>query len=369
MSDTAYISTRKGFFTLKRNGADWSISQSAFLADNCTIALHDRRDGTLYVALDHGHFGVKLHRSDDNGKSWNEIAVPVYPEVPDGEEPAKDMYGKVIPNSLKLIWTLVAGGEDQPGRLWCGTIPGGLFRSDDRGDSWNVVQSLWDNPLRRNWFGGGMDHPGIHSICVNPKNSSELLLGVSCGGVWRTQDDGITWNCIGEGMRAEYVPPEQATDMNIQDVHRLVQCPSHTDRLWVQHHNGMFRSDDGGLHWEELTDVEPSVFGFAVAVHPNDPDTAWFVPALKDEKRIPVDGKVVLVRTRDGGKTFDTLSNGLPQEHAYDIVYRHCLDVDASGEHLLFGSTTGNLWHSANQGDSWQIISQNLPPIYHVQFA
>jgi hypothetical protein len=170
-------------------------------------------------------------------------------------------------------------------------------------------------------------------------------------------------------MRAEYCPPEQAYEPNGQDVHCLVHCAANPDVFWVQHHNGIFRSTDGAASWTEIKDVKPSVFGFAVAVHPRKPDTAWFVPSFKDEKRCPLDGRVVVNRTDDGGKTFTTLRHGLPQEYAYDLVYRHGLDVDETGDRLVFGSTTGSLWVSEDGGESWQTVSSNLPPIYAVTFA
>jgi hypothetical protein len=138
--------------------------------------------------------------------------------------------------------------------------------------------------------------------------------------------------------------------------------------LWVQHHNGIFRSTDPAAAWSEIANVHPSAFGFAVAVHPRDPETAWFVPAVKDEKRYPANGRVVVNRTHDGGKTFETLTAGLPQEHAYDLVYRHALDIDDSGDVLAFGSTTGSLWVSENAGNSWQTVSLNLPPIHSFRF-
>jgi hypothetical protein len=169
-------------------------------------------------------------------------------------------------------------------------------------------------------------------------------------------------------MRAEYMPPERQGDPNIQDPHLVAQCRSNPDVLWVQHHNGIFRSTDGAASWSEITNVKPSTFGFPVAAHPDDPDTAWFVPATKDEKRYPVDGKVVVNRTRDGGESFDTLTRGLPQEHAYDLVFRHALDVDETGRRLTFGSSTGSLWISEDGGDSWVAVSSNLPPVYAVRF-
>ena len=170
-------------------------------------------------------------------------------------------------------------------------------------------------------------------------------------------------------MRADHVWPEMIHDPIAQDVHCLVQCPADPSRMWVQHHNGIFASPDTGRNFTELTDVPPSSFGFPVVVHPGEPDTAWFVPGIKDEQRIPPDGRLVVTRTRDGGRIFDTLTSGLPQVHAYDIVYRHGLDIDATGERLAIGSTTGGLWISEDQGDSWQEISHTLPPVYAVRLA
>jgi photosystem II stability/assembly factor-like uncharacterized protein len=149
----------------------------------------------------------------------------------------------------------------------------------------------------------------------------------------------------------------------------MVQCRSNPDRMWVQHHCGIFRSDDGARTWEPIKDVKPSVFGFGVAVHPKDGQTAWFAPAIKDERRIPVDGKVVVTRTRDAGKTFDVLTNGLPQENAYDLVYRHALVVDETGNRLAIGSTTGGVWVSDDQGDHWASLPARLPPVHAVRFA
>jgi photosystem II stability/assembly factor-like uncharacterized protein len=219
------------------------------------------------------------------------------------------------------------------------------------------------------WMGGGADLPGLHSICIDPRNSRHVSIAVSTGGIWRTEDAGETWTQRGEGMRADHVPPELTHDPIAQDVHCLVQCRAAPDRMWVQHHNGIFVSSDEGRTFTEIVDVKPSVFVFPVAVHPTEPDTAWFVPEIKDEKRIPVGGKLVVTRTRDGGKTFETLSNGLPQEHAYDVVYRHALALDATGNRLAMGSTTGGLWVSENQGDRWSLVTHTLPPVYAVRFA
>ncbi|WP_146907499.1 WD40/YVTN/BNR-like repeat-containing protein [Arenimonas daejeonensis] len=366
MTDTLLVSTRKGLFVLRRGRVGWETEHVAFLGDKVALSLADPRDGAWYAALDLGHFGAKLQRSDDRGRTWTELAVPAY--GPDDSVATGD--GKPPkPATLELIWSLEAGDADQPGRLWAGTLPGGLFRSDDRGASWQLMRGLWDQPSRSGWFGGGYDSPGIHSICVDPRDPRCIRIAVSCGGVWRSDDDGATWRVTSDGMFAEYMPEDRRFDPVIQDPHRMVQCAAAPDTLWVQHHNGVFRSDDGGARWHEVATVKPSVFGFAVGVHPREPGTAWFVPAIKDERRVPVDGRLVVARTRDGGANFDVLSEGLPHDPAYDLVYRHGLAVDGSGDQVAIGSTTGGLWISEDQGDCWMAPALRLPPIHALTFA
>jgi len=370
MSSQLLIGTRKGLFLYERNQGKWAITQTAFLGAQVPMVLRDPSDQSLYAALNHGHFGSKLHRSTDGGKTWREITVPAYPSRPEGApEDRCPMRGITIPWNLELIWSLETGGPDQPGVLWCGTIPGGLFRSSDHGQTWDFNWSLWNRPERKKWMGGGYDYPGIHSISVDPRNRRRIIAGVSCGGVWVSEDNGETWSNHAHGMRASYLPPDQGGDPDVQDPHRLVQCAGAPDNFWAQHHCGIFKSTDNLTSWQAVEPVAPSAFGFAVAVHPQDPNTAWFVPAVKDELRIPVDGKLVVNRTRDGGKTFTASGNGLPQDQAYDLVYRHCLEVAPDGKQLAFGSTTGSLFFSEDQGDSWQTLNAHLPPIFCVRWV
>ena len=367
-SNRLFVATRKGLFTLERANTGWKIAQTAFLGDPISIVHVDRAE-RIYAALDLGHFGSKLQRSIDGGATWEERAAPAFPEKPEDVDD-RDENGKSIPWKLQKIWALADGNATEAtDSLWCGTLPGGLFRSDDGGATWELNRPLWDKPERKGWFGGGYDWPGIHSVFVDPRNADRVLVGISCGGVWETQDGGATWSPRAQGMRAEYMPPERAYDQNIQDPHIMVASRDNPDALWVQHHNGIFRLTDGAASWQEIKDIPRSGFGFAAAVHPQDPETAWFVPAIKDEKRIPVDSQLVALRTRDGGKSFDVLDKGLPQENAYDLIYRHSLDIDASGDRLAFGSTTGSLWITEDQGDSWTSLSAHLPPIYCVRFA
>ncbi|MBO0716492.1 MAG: hypothetical protein J2P55_04035 [Rhizobiales bacterium] len=210
MSDHLLVATRKGLFALERKHAGWVLRLIGFDGVAVTNAL--ATDGVIYAALKHGHFGAKLHRSDDDGATWRELAAPAFP-ADAADAP-----------SLFQIWTMEAGGRTHPDRLWVGAIPAGLFRSDDRGESWQLVSSLWNVPERKRWFGGGYDAAGIHSISPDPRDENRVFLAISCGGVWETTDSGKNWSVLGKGLFAPYVPPEQAEDSAIQDPHRVMRC-------------------------------------------------------------------------------------------------------------------------------------------------
>jgi len=360
MSDLLHVASRKGLFSFERNGSGWTAAgPPAFLGEPVSAVLTDPRDGAIYAALRLGHFGVKLHRSDDGGASWKALAAPAFPvlETPDETAPSVD-----------TIWTLTAGGPDQPGLIWAGIAPSAVFVSRDRGESWELVRGLYDRPERQKWFGGGTELAAPHSIRVDPRDSRKVTVAVSCGGIWKTDDAGETWRQAGHGLRNAYMPPDQAYDPVSQDPHLIAACPADPDVVWCQHHNGVFKSEDAAETFREIEEIKPSVFGFVVAVHPHDRDTAWFAPAVKDECRVPVDGKLVVTRTRDGGKSFEVLDGGLPTD-CWDLVYRHALDVDGTGQRLAMGSTTGNLWTSDDGGESWTHVSAHLPPIAQVAFG
>lgn len=362
---TMLVASRKGLFVWEGEGTRWRIAALHFPGEPVSSVLADPRDGHWYAALRLGHFGVKLHRSADRGESWTEVAAPAFPPKPTEGPMADD----TTPWSVDLVWSMAAGGADEPGVLWAGGLPAGLFRSDDRGASWSLNRPLWDQPGRREWFGGGYDHAGIHSIVVDPRDARHLTLAISCGGVWQTRDAGDSWTLTAQGMKADYLPAESADDGNTQDPHALVQCRAQPEALWVQHHCGIYRSTDGGVLWQAIAAPAPSGFGFAVACDPNNPQRAWFVPAQADVCRIPVDGRMVVLRTDDGGRSFQAFGDGLPQTHAYHLVYRHALDVDATGRVLAMGSTTGGLWVSADAGEHWQELSRDLPPLAMVRFV
>jgi len=356
MSDRLLVSTRKGLIVFERDGAGWRLAATAFAGVAVTATAADPRDGAIYVALKHGHFGPKVHRSDDGGRTFTEIGAPAFPQDAAGK-PAVFQY-----------WTLETGGPHHPDRLWMGCIPAGLFRSEDRGATWQFVEALWNVPGRDKWFGGGYDDVGIHSLSPDPRDPGRLVLAISCAGVWDTRDDGASWSLIGKGQLATFMPPDQQDKLDAQDPHRVVRCAVAPDTMWMQHHCGAYRSGDAGATWTRIRPPGDD-FGFAVAVHPRDPDTAWLVPAMKDELRMPRDGAMYVHRTSDGGASWQALRQGLPQRDAFDLVYRHGLDVDDSGSRLAMGSTTGALWVSDDGGDGWQLVNAHLPPIYALRFG
>jgi photosystem II stability/assembly factor-like uncharacterized protein len=359
MRSTLLLGTRKGLIAYRFQNGKWTMESCSFEGIPVSIAYADPRNGTWWACQDHGHWGVKLQRSKDRGKSWEEVAAPAYPE---GEE-VKDG----LPATTRYLWSMAHGGKNYISRLWIGTDPGGLFVSEDEGNSFQLVESLWKHPTRKEgWFGGGRDLPGIHSIVVDPRNEDHIHIGISCAGVFETTDAGKSWAIRNKGMSADFLPdPTVETGF---DPHIVVAAPSNPDYLWQQNHCGIFRSIDAGKNWLDVSEPNgPARFGFAIAVAGDNPDQAWVAPADSDVNRTAIQSALVICRTDDGGKTWKQLRNGLPQESCFDIVYRHALVNDSNA--VVFGTTTGNLFFSPDRGESWQVINNYLPMIYSVQFA
>ena len=361
-----FAATRKGLVRFRRNEQRYAFDHVQFIGEPVTMFLHDEHHQRLYAALRLGHFGPKLHRSDDNGETWQEITSPQLPKQESASQDNTDQQAKdEKANSVDMIWSMACTEK----RIWLGTIPGALFYSDDGGDSWQLVESLWNRSERLGWFGGGYDQPGIHSICIDPRKPERVLIAISSGGVWRTEDNGETWAPSAKGLFAAYMPPELAYEENTQDPHCMVMSASNPDVLWIQHHNGIFLSEDNAHHWRQIKDVAPSDFGFGVAVDPHNENLAWFVPGVKDECRLPKDYALCVTHTRDRGKHFSVQKNGLPTEPSFDLVYRHALVISADSQALAFGSTTGNLWVSTDHGAQWHSLSHTLAPINMLAFT
>lgn len=341
MKSTLLLGTRKGLISYTFKNSTWKFEKLSFDGIPVSIAYADERNGTWWACLDHGHWGVKLHRSSVRGRSWQEISAPTFPE---GEE-VKDG----IKATTRYIWAMNHGGIHHGSRLWLGTDPGGLFMSEDGGDSFTLNHALWSHPTRKTgWFGGGRDLPGIHSIVVDPRDDNHIYIAISCAGVFETTDGGLTWHIRNKGLKAEFLPdPTQETG---HDPHILVAAPSNPDVLWQQNHCGIYKSNDGGKLWQDISETNgPARFGFAIAVAEDNADQAWVAPAIADENRIAIDGALCICRTDDGGKSWVQQRNGLPQEHCFDIVYRHALATSGNG--LAFGTTTGNVFFSDDRGD------------------
>ena len=360
---TLLLATRKGVFVVDRlTGGDWGIIAHHFQGDAVTRVFADPRDGAWYVALRHGHYGVKLQKSLNRGASWTEIPAPAFPKKPEHGPWANDE----TPWTVDLVWALAPGASNEPGVLWAGCMPAAVFRSGDSGTSWQLCESFWLDERRRAWMGGGNDHPGMHSVCVDPRDSRHVTVAISCGGVWTTHDAGAKWELIGQGLEAPYTPPDLAFDPNVQDVHSISACTAQPDVIWAQHHCGVYRSVDGGANFTRLPAPMPGDFGFVIVADPSNPQRAWVAPAVSDANRYAIDGALCVCRTDDGGQTWQQFRSGLPQNHAYHLVYRHGLALaPATGSErvLAMASTTGGVWISADAGESWTTLDASLPPV------
>lgn len=394
MSNMLLLGTRKGTVIFDRVNAKWQPRPIEHAGIPVCYAARDPRDGTLWASLDHGHWGPKLSRSRDGGKTWEDVLSLKYPQgaryivqyLPtpdfDPQTPAKaPEYGDA---TVYKIWNLTFGNANQPGRIYAGTIPGGLFVSDDGGDTWELNRPLWNHESRggdlfagdatsENQWGGtpasidyGVFEPGIHSIIVNPQNPDHLYVAVSSAGVLESTDGGLNWKARNRGMLMEYLPDPNAEWGH--DPHFVTGCAAQPTHLWQQNHCGIFFTEDGAQQWKKVSMPEIGVhFGFTIAADAKDGKTAWVVPAAADSARMAINGGLCVARTNDGGQHWQVLRNGLPQQDAYDVVLRHGLD--AAGDCLCFGSTTGNAYLSEDRGETWHCLGHNFPPVYSVRFG
>lgn len=394
MSDRILLGTRKGTVFVDRTAGGWKPRPIAHAGLSVSYAARDPRDGTVWVAMDHAHWGPKLSRSRDDGATWEHLTQISYPEgarfveqhlpSPTDEPSPPDAPPTYKEATLLKVWVLAFGGADEPGTLYAGTLPGGLFVSRDGGDSWVLNRPLWNHESRggdlfvgpathRNHWGGtpaavayGEFVPGIHSVVVDPRDPKHLFVAVSCAGVLESRDGGESWASANRGMLNDYLP-DPTTEWG-HDPHFVTACAQEPDWMWQQNHAGVFVSADGARTWRRVSQPERGVhFGFPIATDAADGKTAWIVPARGDGERMSFDGGLFVARTTDGGETWQDLREGLPQTNAYDIVYRHALD--ASGDRVCFGSTTGNVYLSEDRGDHWMCLGTNFPPVHSVRFA
>jgi len=387
MSDRILVGSRKGTFLVTKSGRSWRPKLAGHAGVGVNFVARDPQRGTLWAALGHGHWGAKLSRSTDEGATWNDATQIRYPEgarhylpPPPTETGPGEGKPTLKPATLLKLWVLAFGGD---GRMYVGTIPGGLFTSEDGGESFALNRGLWDHESRggdlftgpgngeTKWYGTpaaeGEFSPGIHSVVVDPRDPKRVLVAISTAGVFETRDGGQTWRTRNQGLIMDYAPTP-TDEWAGHDPHAIALSAGQPDHVWQQNHCGVFASDDGAATWRKVSNPDLGVhFGFPVAVDERDGRTAWLVPGKADMQRTAIDGGLFVARTRDGGQSWTQLREGLPQEEAYDVIYRHALDN--RGDRLAFGTTTGNLYVSEDRGDTWQTVANNLPPIYSVRFG
>jgi photosystem II stability/assembly factor-like uncharacterized protein len=349
------VGTKKGLFVLEGEpGGRFEITARAFAGLPVEYAMRDPRTGRFLAGLANPFYGPKIFYTDDPGGEWEQASGL---ELPEGGDEA-----------LERVWVIVPGVED--GTLYAGGDPGVLFESRDGGASWELCRTLYEHPTRPQWQpgGGGLC---LHSIAPWPGEPGRLALAISAAGVWLTDDGGATWRHGNEGLRARYLPPEAAGTTLQLCVHDLQRAPLRPERLFIQFHGGVYRSDDAGESWTEIGAGLPADFGFPLVVDPADPDSAYVIPLTADMDRVTPDGRVRVYETRDAGETWHARGDGLPAEHAYLTVLREAFDRRGEGDglELYFGATSGDVFGSGDAGATWFEAATRLPPVYSVRTA
>lgn len=365
------VATRKGAFFFHGDASRdrFRIEGPQFLGHVIHHIVLDPRDGrTMMMAVSTGHLGPTVYRSRDFGGSWQEATRP--PQF------AKASEGKRARSVDHVFW-LTPGHASEPGVWYAGTSPQGLFRSEDAGETWESVAGLNDHPMLETWTGGEQDGtpdgPKLHSVLIDPRDARRMYVGMSSGGVFVSADAGETWRPFNQGSLCEFLPnkyPEYG-----QDPHRVALCATRPDRLYQQNHCGIYRMDLPDERWVRIGEAMPAEIGdigLPLAVHPRDADVAWVFPMDGSTvwPRVSPDGKPAVYVTRDAGAHWVRQDRGLPREQAWFTVKRQAFCADAGAPvGLYFGTTSGGLWASGDEGESWRCLARDLPEIYAVEAA
>ncbi len=358
-----WIGTRKGLFTVRSDAKrkSWELVGPQYLGHIVHHVVSDPRDPkSVLMAAKTGHLGPTVYRSTDRGRTWKEASRP----------PAfrKEEGGR----SVDLVFWLTPGHSSEKGTWYAGSAPAGLFRSEDGGDTWDSVAGFNDHPMRPQWAAGNATPGGelLHSILVDPRDRSHLYLSISVGGTFESKDGGFSWSPLNEGCAADFMP-----DQNVafgHDPHCVALHPQRPDRLYQQNHCGIYRLDRPATKWERIGRAMPKAIGdvgFPMVLHPRDPDTAWVFPMDGTEAwpRTSIAGKPAAYVTKNAGKSWKRLDQGLPRSQAWFTVKRQAMCADSSARvGLYFGTTSGEIWTSADEGASWSCAASRLPEIYSV---
>ena len=352
------VGTTKGAFILRSNTnrARWEVGGPYFHGQAVYTMVYDGRGGQHRIwASTQSFWGTLLRSSEDFGKSWT------------NPQEASIRFPADTGVSLKNIWQISLGRTDEPDVLYCGVDPAALFETRDGGETWSLVRGLFDHPHRPRWVpgNGGL---ALHTIVPDPVDRQRMYVAISAGGVYRTNDAGRTWTAQNRGIRVTFMPgkyPEFG-----QCVHKIVMHPARPERLFLQNHWGLYRSDDSCENWTDIANGVPSDFGFAMAMHPRNPDCVYIVPVESDQFRCACDGRLRVYRTRSGGASWESLARGLPQKQAYETVLRDAMTVDSlDPAGIFFGTRSGQLFGSCDEGRTWNKILDGLPAIVCVRSA
>ncbi len=348
------VGTDKGLFRLfpadsRRGWTQEGPLMAGYRILQVVVSPNDDRE--LHAAVDHPVWGAHVYRSQDSGATW--VSLDAAPSHPAGR----------FESSLNAIWNLAWSPDGS--LMYAGIDPAGLFISPDRGSSWRDVSSLNEHPTRDCWEPSrGLF--ALHSICVNSQAPVNMIVAISAGGVYRSEDAGESWVPANKGVRAENLADRYP--LAGHNVHRVLMHPRDGTRLYRQCYSGVYRSDNGGRDWVEITEGLPSDFGYAIACDPGDPDTVWQIPESSSHLRTTADGRLRVFRSRDAGTTWDSVSNGLPDGPAYVTVLREAMDsygADPCG--VYFGTSSGHVFASHDGGDQWQLAADFLPRVLSVR--
>ena len=353
------VGTNKGAFFLRssRDRLRWDVAGPYFHGQGIYAMAYDGRNGRhrLWVSANNVMWGAFLRSSDDFGRIWtNPLEASIRFPAESGA-------------SLRNIWQICLDRNDEPEKLYCGVEPAALFESGNEGESWSLVRGLYDHPHRPRWMpsNGGLT---LHTILPDPCNKDRMYVAVSAGGVYRTDDGGTTWQARNNGVRVMFLP-EKYPEFG-QCVHKIVLHESRPERLFLQNHWGLYRSDNLGDSWQDIARGVPSDFGFAMLMHPHDADCVYIVPVESDEFRCTPDGHLRVYRTRNAGGSWEALDRGLPQKGAYETVLRDAMSSDSlDPAGIYFGTRSGTVYGSRDEGKSWKKIVERLPQILCVKAA
>jgi hypothetical protein len=347
------IGTKKGLFVLDGDPeSGFEVTARAFAGEPVDYAMRDSRTGRLVATSTSPFYGPKIFYSDDPAGEWEQAEGVALPEGGD--------------QALERIWVIAQGEAD--GLLYAGGDPGVLFESHDGSATWQINAGLWEQPSRPQWQpgGGGLC---LHSIATWPGDPARLAVAVSAAGMWLSEDGGGTWRRGNGGLNPRYLPEETLADPNAgRCVHHVERAPRRPERLFMQFHGGVYRSDDAGASWSYVGDGLPSDFGFPLMLDPADPDSAFVIPLVADMDRVTPEGRVRVYETRDGGASWSGRGDGLPAENAYLTVLRQAFSRRGEGPdlELYFGATSGEVFASGDAGATWSTVALRLPPVYSV---